>query len=317
MNPIELNVNWKTKTIVILRSKGNIPLDIDASGNAEITEEMFKAMNTKAIDRYESEIAELLESEDQIAILYSSWGSASSIIIGNTASVVDIDKRLAKQIIILGERYGILYQASSYVWKIKDDAIQSRWLNKAKGITEGPKKEEPTNEELIKRTQERHAAFFKEKEREKKKGHDSDSDSDSNSNNDNSNESESKSEVKVKEESPVEVIPEEPLKNTAKDMLQHKIKKLNEAINDPNLIENEIDNKHIMISERNKLQVELRNIEIQQFSKHSGLQGVPITASGSMTNITSQRQRKLEPDVTKRNVTKGKPSPRKPVPKKT
>lgn len=275
MNPINLHIDWKAKTVVILRAKGNIQLDIDEAGNTEITEEIFKIVDTKAIDVYEGIIAELLGyDEDRIAVLYASWGSDSSIIIGSTASVLDIDNRLAKQLIVLGVRHGILYQSSSYVWKIKDEVIQSRWLSKAKGIQEGPKREPETQQEEFARLRKQGFGITKGKDEGE--------------------------EGMIVEgnmiEDHVEVIPEKPLPKIDIEAMEQELKdfkEMYEQLDSGALAETEKYNKNILIDKIKPLENKIKNAKIQQSTKqYSG--GVPTKPGGSATNITQVRQQAKE-----------------------
>jgi hypothetical protein len=254
-----------------------IPIEVSATGTRTITinNDIF-GVEIAPIDVFEDEDVPTRLNSKQEELLYRCWGEGASIMISRTADAVGIEKRIAKELIVLAQRHGILCLSYNNTWKIKNPGIiRSRWIDKATRLQKGPKREEPTNEELIKKSEERHDARFKKKGEE---GHDSDSDS----------------EDEEQIEETVQVIPEEPLRNVAIEMLQHRIKELNKLINDSDLIENETNNKHTMISERNKLQVDLRNAEIAQ-SQRQYTQGTKVNASGSVTRV--ERVKPIAPIV--------------------
>lgn len=315
MNRIELHIDWKTKTLVILHSKGNIQLEIDNSGNTEITEETLKVMDTKVIDVYEDIIAEILKyDEDRITILYNSWGSDSSIIIGSTANVVGIDNKLAKQLIMQGVRHGILYQSSSYVWKIKDDTIQSRWLGKVKDVQ---KESKPEKDMTLKGSMDRYAEKAKELGL---KGFESYATGEGGM---------IANKGMIVNEKTVEVIPEitiptriMPTSLVSVESLKNQLSKYKAQYYDPEFVESEVETKNTLLAKINTLKVQITNAEITQ-SQGQYTQGAKITTSGNVTKIERVEQKgvqKKESDTfrfpQKKIPTKGKPSPRSPVVKK-
>lgn len=127
---IEINIDWKKKVIMIVQPI-NLVLEVDEAGTCIINDEMLKIKPREAYDLFEDELIELLKPEQEIQ-LYKCWGMALSIMLGRTADIVGIDKRLAKQIIMLAEQYGLLYQGNNYSWKIVNKDMKGRWLDKAK-----------------------------------------------------------------------------------------------------------------------------------------------------------------------------------------
>lgn len=128
---VEMFVNWKKKTIEIVQPQ-EMQLEIREDGYFTInTEEVFKKEIAKQPEQlFEEEIEVLLNVEQEIR-LYRSWSTALSIMIGRTADIVEIPRNLAKQIIILAQGYGLLYEGNNYTWKVIKE-IRSRWLDRAK-----------------------------------------------------------------------------------------------------------------------------------------------------------------------------------------
>ena len=320
MNNITLHLDRKTQIITLLRGghgKDTI-LELDDSDNAELTEEIFKAKDMTAIDQYEYEIAEVL-SEEQRTTLYRSWGKALSIMISRTANVVGISKGLAKEIIIQGERYGILYQGNNNTWKISDPTlIRSRWVDKAKDTQ---KELKPEKDMTVKGILNRYAEKAKElniKGFERKEGHDSGSGSSSGSN----------SEDTILKEETVEVIPEIPLEKVSKVDIQamkqdlKDLEELKEQMKSGIVAETIKCNEHMLNDKIKTLKVQIANAEITQLQGQY-TQGVKITASGSITKVERVEQRGVQkkesdmPHVSQKKIpTKGKPSSRSPVVKK-
>jgi hypothetical protein len=99
-----------------------------------IRNDMFGKANILPIDLFEHEVSNRLSIEQQ-SILYNSWGMGLNIMISRTANVLGVEKSVAKEIITLGERHGLLYQANNNTWKIKDAKItKERWIDKAKQL---------------------------------------------------------------------------------------------------------------------------------------------------------------------------------------
>ena len=126
---IQINVDWKHKTVVLVQPK-NMQLKIDEEGNIIIDDEMLRVKEKQIEQLFEEEIELVLTVEQEIK-LYRSWGMALSVMIGRTADIVGIDKKLAKSIIILAQQHGFLYEGNNYTWKIIKE-IRSRWLSRAK-----------------------------------------------------------------------------------------------------------------------------------------------------------------------------------------
>jgi len=126
---IQIHVDWKKKTLTMIEPQ-NIPLEIDEAGNCIIDEEMLKAKVRTAYESFEEDVELLLTVEQEIR-LYRYLGTALSIMMGRTADVVKIDKKLAKTIILLAQEYGFLYEGNNYSWKINKDT-KSRWIERAK-----------------------------------------------------------------------------------------------------------------------------------------------------------------------------------------
>ena len=162
MNSITLHIDWKMKTAILLRGgKGkDTELELDSSDNVELTDEIFKTKDMKSIDKYEYEVAEMLPSEEDQAVFYRMCGTALNIMISRTAGLIGIDKRLAKEIIMQGERRGIFYQANNNTWKLRDGEVRSRWVDKADELSgEEPMKGAPSFEEAqanVQRDREKH-----------------------------------------------------------------------------------------------------------------------------------------------------------------
>lgn len=294
MNSVTGHIDIKLKVLTILRGDyGNIELKIDNSWNVEITDDIFKVEGMSPINIYEREIAELLSSEEEL-ILYNRWGTSLSIMIGTTASLVGISKSLAKDIIIRGDRYGILYQANNYVWKIKDpEIVKSRWLDKAKQLTQGPKIEKESITETIKRS-------LKEGVGSKAGGQiESGMHSSSSGSNDGSSggvggvvKRKVKQPTEEQEQAPIEIIPGEPIKRVVVNVeaLREQLTKLQEQYDDPDFVEGVTEDRGTLRDKIKRLRVQITNAEIEETKNY--FKGTKMTPSGSIMNITEEYNKK-------------------------
>jgi hypothetical protein len=129
-NIIMINIDWKKKIVMLVQPK-EMQLEVDEAGSVVINKEMLKAPIRTPEKMFEEELVNLLTVEQEIK-LYKCWGMALSITIGHTSDRVGIDKRLAKQIIMLAEEYNLLYKGNNYSWKLTNKDIKGRWLDIAK-----------------------------------------------------------------------------------------------------------------------------------------------------------------------------------------
>lgn len=124
------NIDWKKKVLMIV-DPINLVLEVDEAGGFSINNEMLKIKEKETYDLFEDDLLSILSVEQEIK-LYKCWGMALSVMISRTADSIGVDKRLAKQIIVLAEQYGLLYQGNNYSWKITNKDMKGRWLDKAK-----------------------------------------------------------------------------------------------------------------------------------------------------------------------------------------
>lgn len=304
MNSITLHKDPKTHIITLLRGgKGkDTILELDSSGNIELTDEILKAKDIDIIDQYEYEIAEVL-SEEQQTVLYRSWGSALSIMISRTANVVGIDKRLAKEIITQGERHGILYQGNNNTWKIKDSVTKTRWADKVKGIEKESKPEKDMTTEGI---LSRYAAKAKElglpgfkKYEEEEEGMIVE---------------EKYNENELQPGDHAEVIPEEPLVGMEQPISGIEMLKKRRTELKAIMLETNRNDIHDRRTELTNIETQIGNAERQSTSHRVG---VPTKKGGCAVNITKPIEKMIHSEVkstakkalvpVKKVLAKGKP----------
>jgi hypothetical protein len=267
---IPFNIDFKRKTFYLYHDDDSAEqIVIDKDGSGELLLDMFKSLNMAPLKGFIEELNDIL-TEEQIQAVFLLWGNANQIMISDVVGRGGMDRLTAKKLLDLGMDRGVLTRGVNSTWKVIDKEIQKTMKDSAERMKRGPIKGMPSTEESMARIQLQKEKFGL-SEGQGGMGHDS-------------GESESESEG---EEVTAEIIPEEPIKVLASiQFLQQKIKKLNAIINDPKIMHDEVNDKNAMITERNKLQGELRQAEMQQASKYTNAKGVKLTESGSVMNIT-------------------------------
>lgn len=130
--PIQIHIDWKNKVLTLVFPVAK-QLEVDEGGNVVITDEMLKVREKQPVDKFEEELVELLNTEQEIK-LYRYWGNRlnRTVMVSRTANMVNIDKPLAKMIIGLAESYGLLVSGWNSTWRVPLDIIKERWVDKAK-----------------------------------------------------------------------------------------------------------------------------------------------------------------------------------------
>lgn len=122
-------------TIIVKRIKGeNITIQPNDEGLFELTEDMVIEERMTPLHAFERDLNNYLSYEQQM-LLFEAWGMALSIVTSTTAYLLKIDKSIAKEIIMMGMQYGVLYQGNNNTWKIKEGKIvKDRWLKIAQSM---------------------------------------------------------------------------------------------------------------------------------------------------------------------------------------
>ena len=265
-----------------------IPIEISATGNKTITiNNNIFGVEIEPIDIFEKEDVPTRLDNRQEALLYRCWGEGSSIMISRTADAIGIEKSIAKELIILAQRHGILCVSYNNTWKIKDSVtIKSRWIDKAIQLQKGskPEKAMDSNSVLDRYAEKAKELNIKGFERPIK--------------------GEKGMIVQHDKESSVNIIPEEPINKSEIyiEQMKKRIKQLEVIVKDTN--RNDI---HDRIKELSGMKVQLYNAENGSSQKCHNTD-IKMNESGSVVNITKIEPKKLVQPA-KKILTKGKPSP--------
>ena len=123
---------------------------VDESGALGIDlEHVFATQKTEGVSKFELEIEEEL-TQNQCIALYTSWGNSSAIMMGSLAAILEIDKREAKAILTLGEKYGVLSRGYNNTWKMISKVVKDRFLNNVKEIHQGMRGPKLSQDEIMK-----------------------------------------------------------------------------------------------------------------------------------------------------------------------
>jgi hypothetical protein len=335
---IVIDINYKPDIVLVTHGENaslhvELPISAITKGGARyitIQRSIFNEKKIEHIDMYEEEISTRLNLEQQ-TILYRTWSKDLNIKIGTTASVLGIEKKDAKEIIILGYRYGIFYVTNNNTWKIQDpEIIRSRWIDKAKQISQGPKIEKESITETIKRSLKEGVGS--------KAGSQIGGGMHSSSSGSNDGSSGGVSGVikrKVKqpteeqEQAPIEIIPREPIKRVVVNVeaLREQLTKLQKQYDDPDFVEGVIEDRGTLRDKIKRLRVQITNAEIEETKNY--FKGTKMTPSGSIMNITEEYSKKgkgmhveviesnrVSRQIEKQIIPKKKPAPTKGVSRK-
>lgn len=108
----------------------------DELGVISIAESMLYIRKESPISRFDDGLRELLNDKQRM-MLYSMWGTSSTIMKSTTVNILGGSRELAKEVLILAEECGIVSRTHNCQWRVAQKLLKDKMIALKNAIEEG------------------------------------------------------------------------------------------------------------------------------------------------------------------------------------